>query len=133
MDFRTRRRGQDRREAGKAMAGKQEMTVDVHSQIARSFSKEYVEAVVTDTSRILPSYKDRLDTLVVVNARRVAVILDKQAQRGLVLSVDLIEQAISGPMKERLQAYLASPTRAYYVLHIAGSWFLPDGGTSDRR
>jgi hypothetical protein len=114
------------------MAGEQEMTVDVNDQIARSFSREYVEAVVTDALKILPAYKDRRDSLVVLNARRVAVILDKQARRGSVIPGDLIEKVVSGPAKERLQAYLASPTQAYYVLHIAGSWFLPDGGISDK-
>jgi hypothetical protein len=50
-----------------------------------------------------------------------------------VIPVDLIERVVSGPMKERLQAYLASPTQMFYVMHIAGSWFVPDGGTTDRR
>ena len=109
------------------MAGNHEMSIDVHGLIAKSFSKEYVEAVVTDALHILPSYKDRPDSLVVINARRVAVILDKQANRGTVIPADLIEQVVSGPMKERLQAYLASPTQVYYVMHIAGSWFAPAG------
>jgi hypothetical protein len=110
------------------MAGNHEMSIDVHGLIARSFSREYVEAVVTDALKILPAYKDRRDSLVVINARRVAVILDKQARRGAVIPVDLIEQVVSGPMKERLQAYLASPTQVYYVMHIAGSWFAPASG-----
>jgi len=49
----------------------------------------------------------------------------------VVIPVDLIEQVIDGPMKDRLQAYLASPTQMYYVMHFAGSWFLPDRGISD--
>jgi hypothetical protein len=109
------------------MAGNHEMAIDVHGLIAKSFSKEYVEAVVTDALHVLPSDKDRQDSLVVINARRLAVILDKQAQRGMVIPADFIEQVVSGPMKERLQAYLASPTQVYYVMHIAGSWFAPQG------
>ena len=35
------------------------------------------------------------------------------------IPVDFSEQVIEGPMKERLQAYLASPTRTYNVMHIA--------------
>ena len=61
------------------MAGSHEMSIDVHGLIAKSFSKEYVEAVVTDALHILPSYKDRQDSLVVVNARRVA---DTEAWRA---------------------------------------------------
>ena len=94
--------------------------------------QEYVEAVVMDALHILPSYQDRSDTLVVINARRVAVILDKQAQRGAVIPVSFIEQVIEGPMKERLQAYLASPTQAFYVMHIAGSWFTPASGPQSK-
>ena len=104
------------------MTDNHELAIDVHGLIAKSFSKEYVEAVLTDAMHILPSYKDRQDSIVVINARRIAVILDKQAHRGAVIPVDAIEQVISGPMKERLQAYLASPTQVYYVMHIAGSW-----------
>src|SRR5215831_14210767 len=107
------------------MADGQEMSIDVHGLIAKSFSKEYVEAVVTDALHLLPSYRDRQDSLVVINARRIAVILDQQAHRGAVIPVDFIERVIEGPMKERLQAYLASPTQVYYVMHIARSWFAP--------
>jgi hypothetical protein len=115
------------------MPAEQEMTIEVHGLVAKSSSKEYIEAVIADALKILPSYSHRQDTLVVVNARRIAVILDKQARRGAVIPVDLIEQVVSGPMKERLQAYLAVPTQMFYVMHIAGSWFAPDGGTTDRR
>jgi hypothetical protein len=115
------------------MPDEQEMSIEVHGLVAKASSREYVEAVIADALKILPSYSHRHDTLVVVNARRIAVILDKQAHRGAVIPVDLIEQAVSGPMKERLQAYLASPTQMFYVLHIAGSWFLSDGGISDPR
>jgi len=110
------------------MTDNHELVIDVHGLIAKSFPKEYVEAVVTDALHILPSYQDRQDSLVVINARRVAVILDKQAQRGAVIPADFIEQVVSGPMKERLQAYLASPTQVYYVMHIPGSWFAPPSG-----
>jgi hypothetical protein len=97
--------------------------VEVHGRIAKDFSKEYVEAVVNDALKILPSYEERKETLVVVNPRRVAVILDTQARRGMVIPVDFIEQAFEGPMKERLQKWLASRASPYYVMHIAGSWF----------
>ena len=110
------------------MADNPEYSIDVHGVIAKSFSKEYVEAVVRDALHILPSYKDCRDSLVVINARRLAVILDKQTHRGAVIPVDFIEQVIEGPMKERLQAYLASPTQMYYVMHIAESWFAPASG-----
>ena len=113
------------------MPAESESSVEVHGLVAKAFSRDYVEAVVADALKILPAYAHRQDTLIVVNARRIAVILDKQAKRGAVIPVDLIEQVVSGPMKDRLQAYLATPTQVFYVMHIAGSWFLPNGGLSD--
>jgi hypothetical protein len=96
---------------------------EVHGLIAQSFSKEYVEAVVEDVMKILPAHKHREDTLVAINPRRVAVILDKKAHKGAVIPVEFIEQVIQGPMKSKLHTWLATPATPYYVMHIAGSWF----------
>jgi hypothetical protein len=79
------------------MADRQEIPIEVHGLIAKSFSKEYVEAVVTDALHILPSYQARPDSLVVINARRVAVILDKQAQRGAVIPGPHVRRAAWPP------------------------------------
>jgi hypothetical protein len=98
-------------------------SIEVHSLIAQKFSKEYVEAVIAEAMKILPSYRHRQDTLVVINPRRVAVLLDKQARRGAVLPVDFIEQVTDGPMKARLQTWLGAPAAPFYVMHITGSWF----------
>lgn len=98
-------------------------SIEVHGQFAQEFSREYVEAVVDDAMKILPSYKDRQDTLVVINPRRVAVILDKQTGRGAVLPVDFVDQVVEGAMKEKLKKWLADPPAPFYVMHIAGSWF----------
>lgn len=99
------------------------MPIEVHADVAKSFAKEYVEAVITDAMKILPSYQHRQDTLVVVNPRRVAVVLDKQARRGAVIPVDLIEQVVERPMKTKLQTWQAAPATPFYVMHISGSWF----------
>jgi hypothetical protein len=99
------------------------MPIEVHPDVAKSCAEEYVEAVITDAMKILPSYQHRKDTLVVINPRRVAVILDKQAHKGAVISVDLIEQVVEGQMKAKLQTWLAAPASPFYVMHLAGSWF----------
>lgn len=98
------------------------MPIEVHPDVAKSFAKEYVEAVITDAMKILPSYLHRQDTLVVINPRRVAVILDKQASKGAVIPVELIEQIVEGQIKTKLQTWLANPPSPFYVMHIAGSW-----------
>lgn len=72
---------------------------------------------------ILLSYQHRRDTLVVINPRRVAVVIDKQNRRGTVIPVDMILQVIDGRTKTKLLTWLAAPANPFYVMHIAGSWF----------
>ena len=42
-------------------------SIEVHKSIADRFPKEYIEAVISDAMLILPAYKHRRDTLVVIN------------------------------------------------------------------
>jgi hypothetical protein len=99
------------------------MTIEIHGAVAQQFPKEYVEAVIGEAMQISRDSEDRPDTLVVVNPRRIAVILDKRARRGTVIPVEFIDQVIEGSMKTRLQAWLAAPQSRFYLMHIAGSWF----------
>ena len=117
----------------KAEAPMDTISIEVHGQIAQKFSKEYIEAVVDDALKILPSYRDRQDTLVVINPRRVAVLLDKQAHRGAVLPLDLVVQVIDEAMKVKLEKWLSDPPAPFYVMHIAGSWFGNSEATRLRR
>jgi hypothetical protein len=75
---------------------------------------------------ILPSYQHRRDTLVVINPRRVAVIIDNQNRRGTVIPVDMIMQVIDGQTKTRLLTWLAAPANPFYVMHIPRSCFSPE-------
>jgi hypothetical protein len=67
---------------------------------------------------------NRGDTLVAINPRRIAVILDKQANRGAVLPVQFIEQVLDDSMRTKLQTWLGSPQSRFYVMHLPGSWFV---------
>ena len=58
-------------------------SIEVHkSRVADRFPKEYIEAVISEVMLILPAYKDRQDTLVVINPRRLAIIVDEPMRRG---------------------------------------------------
>jgi hypothetical protein len=98
-------------------------SIEVHKSVADRFPKEYIEAVISDAMLILPAYKHRQDTLVVINPRRLAIILDERVSRGVAIPVELIEQTIEGPKLDRLEQWLAAPKSRFYVMHIAGSWF----------
>ena len=99
------------------------LNIEVHNQILHHVSKEYIEAVVEDAMGIWRSYQDRQDTLVAINPRRIAVILDRQANRGAVLPVQFIEQVMDGSMRTGLQTWLESPPARFFVTHLSGSWF----------
>lgn len=98
-------------------------SIEVHQLVADRFPKEYIEAVISEAMLILPAYKNRQDTLVVINPRRLAIIVDEPMSRGVVLPVELIEQAIEGPKRDKLEQWLSAPKSRFYVMHIAGSWF----------
>ena len=95
---------------------------DTHHQIAAMHSREYIEAVVTDALTILSNFEGCNDSLLVVNPRKVAVILDGEAKRGAVIPTELIEQVVEGEMIQQFQAWLAMPTTPFYVTHLAGNW-----------
>jgi hypothetical protein len=97
--------------------------IEIHGAIAHQFAQEYVEAVIGEAMRISLEFKDPQETLIVVNPRRIAVILDKPANRGAVIPLESIDQFIKGSAKTRFQAWLAGPASRFYVMQIAGSWF----------
>jgi hypothetical protein len=98
--------------------------IEVHPHILTQLAKEHVEAVVEDALGIWRSYEDRQDTLVAIIPRRIAVILDRQANRGAVLPVQEIEHAMDAAMKTGLQTWLKSPQTRFFVMHLPGSWFV---------
>ena len=103
----------------------QEMTIAVQKDVAGLHSKEYLEAVVSDALQILPSYKDRDETLIVFNAKEVAVILDYQARRGVVMSFASVEPFLNAEQKHKLEDWKASRIPPFYVIHVDGSLFGP--------
>lgn len=100
------------------------MTIEVHGLVIGHVPKEHIEAVVGEVMQIWRENPSRGDTLVAVNPRRIAVILDKQANRGAVLPVQFIEQVLDGSMRSKLQTWLESPHSRFYVMHLPGSWFV---------
>ena len=86
---------------------------------------EHIEAVVDEAIEIWRSHQDGHGTMVVINPRRIAVILDKQAIRGAVVPVELIYPAIDDATRTKVQSWLKAPSTRFHVVQIAGSWFLP--------
>lgn len=97
--------------------------LELHDEVAKSYPAEYVEAVVEDAMKILPSFADREEMLIVVNQRRLAIVLDKKSPRKAAIPVALVEEELEGVSREKLQAWIANPTTLYYVAHISGFWF----------
>ena len=60
--------------------------------------------------------------MVAINPRRIAVILDRQANRGAVLPVQFVEHVMDASMRTGLQTWLESPPTRIFVMHLPGSW-----------
>ena len=100
------------------------LTIEVRNEILRQHSKEHIEGVVEEAMQIWRSYPDGQSTTVVINRRRIAVILDKQANRGAVVPVALIYPAIDDATKSKVQTWLEAPPTRIHVIQIDGSWFV---------
>ena len=101
------------------------LTIDVHNEILQQIPKEHIEAVVDEAIQIWRSHPDGHGTMFVINPRRNAVVLDKQANRGALIPVELIYPAIEDAMKSKVQTWLEAPPTRFLVFQIAGSWFEP--------
>ncbi len=99
------------------------LSVEVHIQIFRQLPMEHIEAVVDEAIEIWRSQKDGHGTMVVISPRRIAVVLDKPANRGAVVPVELIYPAIVEAAKSSVQSWLEAPPNRFLVVQIAGSWF----------
>jgi hypothetical protein len=99
------------------------LTVEVHSQILQQLPMEHIEAVVDEAIEILRSNQDGHGTIFVISLRRIAVILDKQANRRALIPVELIYPAIDATTKLKVQSWLEAPPTRFLVIPIVGSWF----------
>jgi len=106
--------------------GPVEFGIDIHEKISAIHSREYIEAVIEDALRILSRQNASTEALIVVNPRRVAVTLDNQTNRGKVIPAAFIEQAVEGITKERLQAWLRSPSTPFFIMQMERNWTSPE-------
>jgi hypothetical protein len=100
------------------------LCIEVHNEILHQVSKEYIEAVVEDAMGIWRSYPDHQETLVAINPRKIAVILDRHANRGAVFPVRLMEPVVDASIRMELQTWLESPPARFFVMLLPGSWFV---------
>jgi hypothetical protein len=99
------------------------LAVEVHVQVFRQLPMEHIEAVVDEAIQIWRPHQDGHGTMIVISPRRIAVVLDKQANRGAVVLVDLVYPAIEDATRTKVQSWLEAPPSRFLVVQIAGSWF----------
>jgi hypothetical protein len=99
------------------------MMIEVSEHVLRQLPKEYVEAVVAEAMLVRNENQDRQATLVVVNVRRIAVILDGRANRGAVFPVEAVFNSLADRARQGLLNWLGSPQTRLHVVSVAGSWF----------
>lgn len=108
------------------------LTFQVSNQVFQQVPKEHVEAVVDEAIQIWRSHQDWHGTLVVINPQGIAVILEKQINRGAVLPVELVYPALEETTRSRVQTWLEAPPTRRHVILIDGSWFMPQKTESAR-
>jgi hypothetical protein len=115
------------RQGEPALPGPRELPVslalEVHNQVFQQLPKEHIEALFDEAKQIWRSLQDEHRTLVVINPGRVAVVLDKQANRGVALTVELIYPGIDASARTRVETWLEAPDSRRHLIQIAGSWF----------
>ncbi len=100
------------------------ITIEVNDAVLRHMPKERLEAVVDEAVQVWLSQPDRHGTLIVVNARRIAVILDTPACRGQVLPVEEVFAVLNATERLALRTWLTSLPTRLHIVPIAESWFL---------
>lgn len=108
------------------------LTVQVNNQDFQQVPKEHIEAVVDEAIQIWRSHQDWHGTLVVINPQGIAVILEKQVNRGAVLPVELVYPALEDATRKQVQTWLEAPPTRRHVILIDGSWFMPQKSDSRR-
>jgi len=108
------------------------LTVQVSNQVLQQVPKEHIEAVVDEAMQIWRSHQDCHGTVVVINPQGIAVILEKQINRGAVLPVELVYPALEETTRRRVQTWLEAPPTRRHVILIDGSWFMPQKTESAR-
>lgn len=99
------------------------LNIEVRTEVLKQIPREHIEAVVDEAIAIWRSQQDGNGTMVVINPRRIAVVLDRPANRGAVIPIELIYPAIDDATKSNVQAWLEAPPTRFLVVPIAGSWF----------
>ena len=79
--------------------------------------------MVDEAMEIFSELEDYWGILFAISPRRIAVIVDGQSCRVIVIPVELVEEIIEGSRKRKLQTWLAAPRSRFYLMHIAASRF----------
>lgn len=105
---------------------------EVHHLIHDRVKKEHWEAIFDEAAHHWLGKKAWFGTMVAINPRRIAVVLDSREYRGAILPVEMVFPRIDDEGRRRALAWLERPsTRLHWVL-LPGSWFGPQPVESRR-
>jgi hypothetical protein len=99
------------------------LAIQVSNQICQQSPREHVEAVIDEAIQIWRCNQDWEGTLVVVTPQRIAVILEKGVNRGVVVPIDCVYPALGDATRMTIQAWLETPSSRRHVVLIKESWF----------
>jgi hypothetical protein len=97
-------------------------TIQVSGHILTKLPKEHVEAIIDEAMGVWNEQQARQSSLMVVNARRIVVILDGLARRGAVVPVDDIEHDLDDQMRQALYRWFQSPRTRLIAIPVPYGW-----------
>lgn len=98
-------------------------TIEVSGHVLGMLPKEYLEAVIDEAMGVWNEEVARRGSLVVVNARRIGVIVDGQARKGAVVPVEEIGPILDDRTGLALQLWFEAPRTRLFVIPVAYGWF----------
>lgn len=105
---------------------------EVDDEIHQRVPRERMEAILREALKNFRRHEKWQGTLVAISPGRIAVILDKQVDRGEVLPIEFVCPRLEASTRIRVRSWLRAPTGRRHVVLIDGSWFLPHKDESRR-
>lgn len=101
------------------LAGKPEFHLDVDSALMEKHGGEYLEAVMADVIRVIATAATSHPIMALTNRREITTIVDRQAQKGLVMSLARFRPRISPEWAKQLDEWLASTKSGYFMVPLS--------------
>ena len=101
------------------------LTFQVNEELTARLQPEYLEAVFKETELASGSLANPLKTHVLINRRKIAVVLDLESHRCALEPLEVVFPGLDTLAKVSVRKWQKAPQGRFLVIELAGSWFQP--------